>query len=630
MSAPTTRVCDWCGGTGVAEPELGIRCGTCGGTGAITGQGRGDGPDPNGLGTGGEHRVLNPGQANRGRPAGPTTHGGEALDAPGADSQRASAPAPTSLPLSSPEPGPAPHLPLAGPGSVPLPAKPRKMRSDARCVCGCALRDHDPGCVYCRPGVPHGAENCFEFRRARGARQPKTTVHERRELDGQQDQEPGAGGKGAGGLAREGEREPDREGRAAEVGSAPGIEEAGAASLRKAGEAVEQQDASGISTTGSGDPSGPGDTGRTDGVTRRPDADPTPNAVDRRDSLSPLLAAGPGSLAGLAAPPSTQERRLYLGSADIGAVVGAAGAHGSPITVFARKTGRVREVEHEAEILWIGRVLEPTIARLYAERTGREVVKAPRFAHPTEPWAAASPDYLVPSLGLNVECKATFRFGAAAWPEDAEEPPEAICAQVQWQMGVARAAGCELVATDVPRLIASGRFVIYRVAWDAALFAALLEAGRAFWRDHVETDIAPPLDGSPAAGDYLRYRYPRSRGGDLLPATGEALGLASALGVARGREKRYAREGDKAEQLLKAIVGEADGIEGLCTWRSDKKGRTDWKAAAEVLAAELGEQFGVDGRTILDEEAEKQRGAPARRFLLSKQFTQYEEEEEET
>lgn len=323
-----------------------------------------------------------------------------------------------------------------------------------------------------------------------------------------------------------------------------------------------------------------------------------------------------------AAPPSTFDRRTYIGSADIGAIVGAVGAHGNAISVFAEKTGRPREEAPEAEILWIGRVLEPAIATLYSERTGRAIEKASRVTHPTEPWAAAHPDYLAPAHALNIECKATFRFGAATWPEDAEDPPEAICAQAAWQMGLLRASGWHVTATDIPRLIASGRFAIYRVEWDEDLFAALLAAGRAFWHEHVLRDVPPPMDGSTAATDYLRARYPRSTGA-ILPATEAARTLARDLGAIRAEVRAIEGSADLAEQTLKAMIGEAAGIDGVATWHSNKTAGTNWKRVAESLAAEIEELTGA--RNILSVEAEKQKNAPARVFRLDKQWTVKEE-----
>ncbi len=41
----------------------------------------------------------------------------------------------------------------------------------------------------------------------------------------------------------------------------------------------------------------------------------------------------------------------------------------------------------------------------------------------------------------------------------------------------------------------------------------------------------------------------------------------------------------QAEQVLKLTIGEHEGIEGLCTWRTNKDGqKTDWQAVSAALA----------------------------------------------
>lgn len=275
------------------------------------------------------------------------------------------------------------------------------------------------------------------------------------------------------------------------------------------------------------------------------------------------------------------DRQTYLGSADIGMVAGVS-PHGAMLDVFLRKTGLALKPDAEAEHLWIGRFLEPSIAAMYSDRTDRQLVKAKFMRHPSEPWAGATMDYIALHDLLNVEAKATFRFGVRYWPEDAEEPPMGIIGQSTWQVGIARANGLMLEATDVPRLLVTGSFRIYRVAWDEELFALLMERGRKFWHEHVLTGNPPPLDGSDAAAEYLRARYPKSKG-NLLPATQEAAILCADYGRFKAEAQTWGQKAEERKQAIQALIGDADGIDGLCTWRSNARGSTDWKGVSEAM-----------------------------------------------
>lgn len=318
-------------------------------------------------------------------------------------------------------------------------------------------------------------------------------------------------------------------------------------------------------------------------------------------------------------PISPPDRTSYLGSGDIGQILGLS-PHGSAISVFARKLGLEERREEEPEHLWIGSMLEPAIAQMYAARSGRKLVKAAHLLHPREPWAGETMDYLTCDPGplLNVECKATFLFGTQYWPADAEQPPDHVLAQTTWQVGIARAAGLAVEGSRVPRLLVTGTFRIYEVAYDEELFDLLLARGRAFWRQ-VERREAPLLDGSDAAARYLRAKYPRDRA-PLKPAPLEAGPLAAMYLIAKADREAAEECEDEAKHRLQELIGDSAGLDAptwYATWKAAASGGTDWKATAETLAARLGWYAGVDGAEILNLEAEEHVRPGSRRFNLT-------------
>jgi hypothetical protein len=115
----------------------------------------------------------------------------------------------------------------------------------------------------------------------------------------------------------------------------------------------------------------------------------------------------------------------------------------------------------------------------------------------------------------------------------------------------------------------------------------LLDVVGRFWRDHVLARVPPPIDGSAAYTDYLRRRHPKDAA-PALPVTPELRDL-----VAKVREAKAALAvADEAETLatnqLRAALGDAAGVEGLCSYRSNKDTRkTDWEGVAMDLAGRL-------------------------------------------
>ena len=287
--------------------------------------------------------------------------------------------------------------------------------------------------------------------------------------------------------------------------------------------------------------------------------------------------------------PHALDRSLYLGSGDIAAVIGVS-PFGGPLRVYRLKKFPIEDPREEPEHLLIGRVIEPAIAELCRLKhlPGDEIAKPARIAHPSEPWAAASPDFFSDS-GVNIECKNIGRWGAEHWPEDAAEPPLAIVAQVTWQVGIARAAGHPIEYTLVARLFGGCAFRAFRVDWFPDLFDRLLSRGRRFWA-RVQAGDPPPLDDHDEARDYLRARFPRATGEMLIPPD-EAHDLCATYRNAAAAEKEAGERKESAQVALCALIGDAAGLSGLCTWKNNASGGCDWKALAAAAGVATPEKI---------------------------------------
>ena len=117
--------------------------------------------------------------------------------------------------------------------------------------------------------------------------------------------------------------------------------------------------------------------------------------------------------------------------------------------------------------------------------------------------------------------------------------------------------------------------------------ATLVERAMEFWENHVAPGVPPPLRGDPSTARYLAERFP-SHTEELRPATPEAMELLGEYRAAKAAHEAAARRRDLAKHNLKALVGNASGIEGVCTWRKRKDSfETDWEAVARACNAPL-------------------------------------------
>lgn len=283
-------------------------------------------------------------------------------------------------------------------------------------------------------------------------------------------------------------------------------------------------------------------------------------------------------------------RHLGIGASEIGAVVGAAGAWESQLSLWARKTGLVPE-DDETEVpeyIELGNLLEPVIAALYTRRTGLDLYEPGTLVHPTDPLRIATPDRLVRNTRLGVQIKKVRSTGR--WGEEGtDDVPENILAQVQWEISVA-----DLDAEDVATLFWGSHLALYTVKRDDALIEGLAEVAHKWWRDHVVAHVPPPPDDSEKTKETLSKLFPANRGKTVMlgaPDFGTEAATVFALVhdyvMAREEESLACKRKDAAGNAIRLAIGDNDGFAapwGKATWMRGTCGKTNWKE----LAAEFG------------------------------------------
>lgn len=292
-------------------------------------------------------------------------------------------------------------------------------------------------------------------------------------------------------------------------------------------------------------------------------------------------------------------RKTGICASEVGAVAGL-DPYRKPIDVFADKLGLVEPFQGNRASMW-GDLLEDVLADHYAKEHAAEklVVRHPRTIEGSVNGTLlreisprfrliATPDRLVyhkrnPRPFRNLQIKTAGLRQGDKWGEPGtDQIPEEYLAQVSAEMAVV-----DVGETDLAVLIGGQDDREYRINRDPELEGQLIEICERFWVDHIMTGIPPPVDGSEQYSDYLKKRFPRDER-QMLEATDEARVLRATLQCARISEMVASEERARIENALKAIIGDAGGIEGLCTWKQNKASQvTDWEAVARQLFEDL-------------------------------------------
>lgn len=279
-------------------------------------------------------------------------------------------------------------------------------------------------------------------------------------------------------------------------------------------------------------------------------------------------------------------RATGIGASEVAKVLGIVpGA----IDVYAQKVGEAPD-QDAGELAEFGHRIEDVIGDAYVARhQGIRIYKPGTLRHPRHPWALATPDRVVAPPGIGrpareswtdiLEIKTVFFSGSEYGEAGSGEIPEKHLVQVAWQMAVADMPHATLVA------LVNGSYREFPVVRDPELEGLLLQAVERFWTDHVLARVPPPIDGSDAYEAYLRRRHPRDVA-PVLPRTPEAEEVVARLRAAKAATAAAEKAEAEAKQQLLALIGDAAGIEGCCTYRSNKDGtKTDWEGVAREAGA---------------------------------------------
>lgn len=270
-------------------------------------------------------------------------------------------------------------------------------------------------------------------------------------------------------------------------------------------------------------------------------------------------------------------RNRGIGASDAAAAVGLS-PYKSPLSLWLEKTRRStpEDLSHSEPIFW-GTTLEPILARVYAERTGRKVRRIQAvLQHPEHPFMLANLDRAVGTEGV-LEIKTAGYHAAPQWEEGV---PEAYQCQVLHQLAVTGKRWA-----DVAVLIAGQDFRIYRLERDEDKLAVLIEREAAFWHK-VVTDEPPATDGSESSGRALTCLYPRDSGETVDYSESAELNTLFTELLSFKRQRTHLEFLEASHrQTLQAALGSASVARFA-------GGRISWKRSRDSVTTDVAQLLG--------------------------------------
>jgi putative phage-type endonuclease len=274
------------------------------------------------------------------------------------------------------------------------------------------------------------------------------------------------------------------------------------------------------------------------------------------------------------------ERKKGIACSELAAILGVSPWQ-SEMDVWANKRNLVPDVPDNI-IFKTGRELEPLVAREYAEMEKVELVEGELIRHATAP-LLGTPDRLIRGMSRGLEIKTVqSSFATDKWGEPgSDQVPLYYATQVAGYMAI---TGFD--SWDIAALFIGSEIRVYRVQRDLELEAEILRRVSDWWTRYIINENEPAIDGSEACAAYLSTKYPSNRL-PLIGANEEAEELLRNLFSIREQVKSDDAIQTEYENRLKAIIGEAEGIQGICgkaLWRKNKDSeKVEWEAVARMI-----------------------------------------------
>lgn len=260
-------------------------------------------------------------------------------------------------------------------------------------------------------------------------------------------------------------------------------------------------------------------------------------------------------------------RRAGIGGSDAAAIIGQ-DPYKTALDIYHEKVGEAPDRPATPPMMR-GRILEPTVAELYTELTGRKVRKQPQRVHPDYPWLLGNLDYQILANGndlgtglLEIKCPGIRNFLKI----QRGGLPLSWTIQGQHYLGVFGYAWMSYAVfnADLWRLI---HFDLTR---DEDFIHKLQAAETRFWKEHVEKRVPPTLT---LTGAEPKLDMPDVAPGDIRYREDDPAWIEAVEQYQQARNLRETSEAveEQAKAGLKELMGEKGCVEGAglrAYWRT--------------------------------------------------------------
>jgi putative phage-type endonuclease len=322
-------------------------------------------------------------------------------------------------------------------------------------------------------------------------------------------------------------------------------------------------------------------------------------------------------------------RATGWGASEAAAVIGRS-RYGSPIEAVLKKRG-VAKHETSEPMKW-GNRLESVVLDAYEEEMQKTVLRSnsvgvlrsnkfphvlctpdaldvtglihPKTFDPAAPYAWAH---------RTVQAK-TCRFADRhEWGNQGTDAvPDEYFIQVQVEMGV-----LGLKEADLPVLFGGNDFRVFHVEFSQELFESIADRLERAWRDYIEGDSLPKVDGTQGYQEWLTAKFAERKDKFTREADEEETKLLAELKTLQASltpsEERINTIKNELRARIKDSYGiSADGVGKVLWVGGEMTKKTEWKPLAEAALASL-EIFDKDGAAFLLSKFTRQE--PSQRIL---------------
>lgn len=279
------------------------------------------------------------------------------------------------------------------------------------------------------------------------------------------------------------------------------------------------------------------------------------------------------------------DRSKFLGGSDAAGVLGLS-RWDTPLSVWAEKTGQFVRPELEMEAAELGKELEDYVAKRFARKTGKTVVRSEgTYFHPSFGFLGANVDRLIVEEDAGLECKTCSAWKSKEW--EGEEIPQEYIFQCYHYMMVTGKRKWYIAV-----LIGNQDFKWKELLWDEKLIADMMRREVSFWNDFVVTGVMPTMI-SYKDSDTLLGMFPAAADGKVIALPDSANQIVEVLTANKQDLKVLENVIEENENQLKALLGDAESGETLLNkvyWLNYKTKRFDSKAF-ETQYPDLAKQF---------------------------------------